>query len=250
MIDRIISALRFDRLFWHPPLARNRIRTIGPAEGARHSRGVGSRSRRASVGRQSGRSDVSRSRNLGRVTRNRWFESGSLQRRVSCELNCRSGRLTASTERVADSIRRGAMWPCCEAWLSKIKLWNGRYLFPSRFRAQPHLSIGQYARIVHAWVESAELDSSAYGTHSMRRTKAAQVYARQRTALRSNVESLLRPRAAARGTAATALSTLSTTKPATPSSIISGTEPRLNPMIGVPLAIASIMTNPKAPASR
>jgi hypothetical protein len=59
----------------------NRIRTIGPAEGARHPRRVGSRSRRASVGGQSGRSDVSRSRNLGRVTRNRWFESGSLQRR-------------------------------------------------------------------------------------------------------------------------------------------------------------------------
>ena len=48
--------------------------------------------------------------------------------------------------------------------------------FPSRFRAQPHLSTRQYARIVHAWVESAGLDSSAYGTHSMRRTKAAQIY--------------------------------------------------------------------------
>ncbi len=34
----------------------------------------------------------------------------------------------------------------------------------------------QYARIVHAWVESARLDSSAYGTPSMRRTKAAQIY--------------------------------------------------------------------------
>ena len=32
------------------------------------------------------------------------------------------------------------------------------------------------ARIVHAWVENAGLDSSAYGTHSMRRTKAAQIY--------------------------------------------------------------------------
>jgi integrase len=32
------------------------------------------------------------------------------------------------------------------------------------------------ARIVHGWVDSAGLDSSAYGTHSMRRTKAAQIY--------------------------------------------------------------------------
>jgi site-specific recombinase XerD len=49
-------------------------------------------------------------------------------------------------------------------------------LFPSRFRQQPHLSTRQYARIVHRWVERAGLDSSAYGTHSLRRTKAAQIY--------------------------------------------------------------------------
>jgi site-specific recombinase XerC len=30
--------------------------------------------------------------------------------------------------------------------------------------------------MVHAWVESAGLDSSADGTHPMRRTKAAQIY--------------------------------------------------------------------------
>jgi site-specific recombinase XerC len=29
---------------------------------------------------------------------------------------------------------------------------------------------------VHGWVDSAGLDSSAYGTHSMHRTKAAQIY--------------------------------------------------------------------------
>jgi integrase len=63
-----------------------------------------------------------------------------------------------------------------QAWLPEVVGRKGRYLFPSRFRAQPHLSTRQYARIVHAWVESAGLDSSAYGTHSMRRTKAAQIY--------------------------------------------------------------------------
>jgi hypothetical protein len=31
----------------------------------------------------------------------------------------------------------------------------------------------QHARIVHGWIEGAGMDSSAYGTHSMRRTKAA-----------------------------------------------------------------------------
>ena len=61
-------------------------------------------------------------------------------------------------------------------WLSKVHARSGEYLFPSRFRAQPHLSTRQYARIVHLWVDRAGLDSSAYGTHSMRRTKAAQIY--------------------------------------------------------------------------
>jgi site-specific recombinase XerD len=43
-------------------------------------------------------------------------------------------------------------------------------------RSQPHISTRQYTRIVHRWVERAGLDSSAYGTHSMRRTRAAQIY--------------------------------------------------------------------------
>jgi integrase len=71
------------------------------------------------------------------------------------------------TEQTRSSIRD---------WLSEVDLTNARHLFPSRFRAQPHLSTRQYARIVHGWVESAGLDSSAYGTHSMRRTKAALIY--------------------------------------------------------------------------
>ena len=49
-------------------------------------------------------------------------------------------------------------------------------LFPSRVRTQPHLSTRQYARIVHSWVASSGLDCAAYGTHSMRRTKAALIY--------------------------------------------------------------------------
>jgi integrase len=61
-------------------------------------------------------------------------------------------------------------------WLSSIEAQNGQYLFPSRFRGRPHLSTRQYARIVHAWVGRVGLDSTAYGTHSMRRTKAAQIY--------------------------------------------------------------------------
>lgn len=63
-----------------------------------------------------------------------------------------------------------------EDWLAILKVGEGRFLFPSRVHEQPHISTRQYARIVHSWVRSAGLDDSAYGTHSMRRTKAAQIY--------------------------------------------------------------------------
>jgi integrase len=61
-------------------------------------------------------------------------------------------------------------------WLRDTSSANASYLFPSRLHDRPHISTRQYARIVHRWVEGAGLDSSAYGTHSMRRTKAAQIY--------------------------------------------------------------------------
>ena len=63
-----------------------------------------------------------------------------------------------------------------EDWLAILKIRDGRFLFPSRVHEEPHISTRQYARIVHGWVQSAGLDCSAYGTHSMRRTKAAQIY--------------------------------------------------------------------------
>jgi integrase len=61
-------------------------------------------------------------------------------------------------------------------WLAAFDARRSRYLFPSRFRSQTHLSTRQYARIVHRWVERAGLDTSAYGAHSLRRTKATQIY--------------------------------------------------------------------------
>lgn len=53
---------------------------------------------------------------------------------------------------------------------------SNEFLFPSRSRSALHLSTRQYARIVGTWIASVGLDPSAYGTHSMRRTKAAQIY--------------------------------------------------------------------------
>ena len=62
-----------------------------------------------------------------------------------------------------------------ESWISTRGLRSG-FLFPSRQHDSLHLSTRQYARIVDGWVRRAGLDSAAYGTHSMRRTKAAQIY--------------------------------------------------------------------------
>ncbi|OYU37433.1 MAG: hypothetical protein CFE33_20855 [Pseudorhodobacter sp. PARRP1] len=50
------------------------------------------------------------------------------------------------------------------------------FLRPSRLHASPNLSTRQYARILRDWVTSIGLEASAYGTHSMRRTKVAQIY--------------------------------------------------------------------------
>ncbi len=63
-------------------------------------------------------------------------------------------------------------------WIDKAHLASGQYLFPSRVAKSPHLSTRQYARILARWVESIGLDASAYGTHTMRRTKATLIYRR------------------------------------------------------------------------
>ncbi len=65
-----------------------------------------------------------------------------------------------------------------EEWVESAKLSTDDYLFPSRIRDSKHLSTRQYARIVESWVASIGLDPGAYGTHSMRRTKATLIYRR------------------------------------------------------------------------
>ena len=64
------------------------------------------------------------------------------------------------------------------AWIEKVHLNPEQYLFPSRVASSPHVSTRQYARMVHQWVAAAGLDSTAYGTHTMRRTKATLIYKR------------------------------------------------------------------------
>lgn len=52
------------------------------------------------------------------------------------------------------------------------------FAFPSRVDHAGHLSTRQYARLVDEWVTAVGLPRADYGTHSLRRTKAALVYKR------------------------------------------------------------------------
>ena len=73
------------------------------------------------------------------------------------------------SEQTRDSIAK---------WIEEANLSSEDYLFKSRFKESPHISTRQYARIVEQWVAQIGLDPAAYGTHSMRRTKASLIYRR------------------------------------------------------------------------
>ena len=63
-----------------------------------------------------------------------------------------------------------------KVWINTQSLKPEDALFPSRISTREHLSERQYNRIVLSWVEAIGLDPSNYGTHSLRRTKATQIY--------------------------------------------------------------------------
>jgi integrase len=62
------------------------------------------------------------------------------------------------------------------AWIDDPAMISSDFLWPGRFHEPDHISTRQYARTVKGWVASIGLEPSAYGTHSLRRTKVAQIY--------------------------------------------------------------------------
>lgn len=62
------------------------------------------------------------------------------------------------------------------AWVNSPEMIAYRFMLPSRFHGRPHISTRQYGRLVRGWVKSIGLEPSGYGTHSLRRTKAAEIY--------------------------------------------------------------------------
>jgi integrase len=62
------------------------------------------------------------------------------------------------------------------AWLEHRGGALGDFVFPSRIDHADHISTRQYARLVEEWVTGIGLRREDYGTHSLRRTKAAIIY--------------------------------------------------------------------------
>ncbi|MGF9764994.1 tyrosine-type recombinase/integrase [Microvirga sp. 0TCS3.31] len=63
-------------------------------------------------------------------------------------------------------------------WLEKKDLHKGEPLFPSRINRQRSMTTRQYTRLLASWLRAIGLDPLAYGTNSLRRTKASMIYRR------------------------------------------------------------------------
>ncbi len=95
----------------------------------------------------------------GRIGSRAMIMQRKTQRRVQFEITART------REAVAD-------------WIRTAELSASSYLFPSQLHSSIHLSTRQYSRMVESWVAGIGLESTAYGTHSLRRTKASLIYRR------------------------------------------------------------------------
>jgi integrase len=64
------------------------------------------------------------------------------------------------------------------AWMQQGDRRSGDYLFPNRRHSSKPLTTRQYARLMRVWLNAVGLDGTAYGTHSLRRTKPTLIYRR------------------------------------------------------------------------
>lgn len=86
--------------------------------------------------------------------------------------------LQRKTQRPVQFEITAAAREAVQAWIKHAGLKSEDFLLPSRLNGSPHLGTRQYARILGHWVDELGLDSPAYATHSMRRTKATLIYRR------------------------------------------------------------------------
>jgi integrase len=60
-----------------------------------------------------------------------------------------------------------------DEYLSASKRSPGKFMFSSRRSVERSITTRQYARLLSEWIASVGLDPHVFGTHSLRRTKAA-----------------------------------------------------------------------------
>ncbi len=96
------------------------------------------------------------------------YASGAIKERVSI---LQSKTQTPVRFEITEGTRKSLM-----DWIGHPLMSGQEYLWPGRFHDRPHISTRQYARMLKDWVRSIGLEPGAYGTHSMRRTKVAQIY--------------------------------------------------------------------------
>ena len=63
-------------------------------------------------------------------------------------------------------------------WIERAALGPNNYLFPSKIKTARPITTRQYSRLLSRWIDLIGLNPDAYGTHSLRRTKASLIYRR------------------------------------------------------------------------
>jgi hypothetical protein len=95
---------------------------------------------------------------------------------ASGQIKARASVLQSKTQKpVRFEISEGTRASVAK-WMEDPLMVGSEFLWPGRFHERLHISTRQYARIVRDWVGSIGLDVTAYGTHSVRRTKVTQIY--------------------------------------------------------------------------
>src|SRR5688572_25683655 len=90
-------------------------------------------------------------------------------------------RATVIQRKTRRPVQFELLEPARSSLLTWLELRGGcleDFAFPSRVDPSGHLSTRQYARLVGEWISEIGLPRKDYGTHSLRRTKAALVYKR------------------------------------------------------------------------
>jgi len=96
------------------------------------------------------------------------YASGTIKERASI---LQSKTKTPVRFEITDGTRKALA-----EWINDPQMRGHDHLWPGRVHDRLHISTRQYARLLKHWVCSIGLDPSAFGTHSMRRTKVAQIY--------------------------------------------------------------------------